>query len=130
MNIILITLNICQKSLPDAEILKDIPEDFVGGDFADDGTDVVDCFADVLRGEVGRETGGQAFADAKEGSACVGECLDVALVCDEGSVAVAKKVTLSRGQELAQTTDPGSGFSGYRQYDYRAFVAVFARVKL
>ena len=72
----------------DAEIPKDIPQHLVCGDFADDGAEVVDGFADVLGGEVGREAGGEAFADAEEGSAGVGEGLDVALVSDEGSVAV------------------------------------------
>ena len=42
----------------DAEISKNIPQDFVGGDFADDGAEVVDGFADVLGGEVGGEAGG------------------------------------------------------------------------
>ena len=72
----------------DAEISKNIPQDFVGGDFAYDGAEVVDGFADVLGGEVGREAGGEAVADAEEGSAGVGEGLDMALVCDESCVAV------------------------------------------
>ena len=83
--------------LSDAEIRKDVSQDFVGGDFADDGAEVVDGFADVLGGEVGREAGGEAVADAKEGSAGVSECLNMALVGDECGVAVAEKVTLSRG---------------------------------
>ena len=78
----------------DAEIPEDIPKDFVCGDFADDGAEVVDGFADVLGGEVGREAGGEAFADAEEGSAGVGEGLDVALVCDQGGVAVAEEIAL------------------------------------
>ena len=78
----------------DAEIPKDIAQDFVGGDFADDGAEVVDGFADVLGGEVGREAGGEAFADAEEGSAGVGESLDVALVCDHCCVAVAEQIAL------------------------------------
>ena len=81
--------------LPDAKIPKNISEDFVGGDFADDGAEGVDGFADVLSGEVGRETGGEAFADAEEGSAGIGESLNVALVCDQGCVAVCKKIALS-----------------------------------
>ena len=74
--------------LADAEIPENISQDFICGDFSDDGADVVDCFADVLGGEVCREGGGEAFADAEEGSAGVGEGLDVALVGDEGGVAV------------------------------------------
>ena len=38
---------------PDAEVPEDVPEDFVGGDFTNDGAEVVDGFADVLGGEVG-----------------------------------------------------------------------------
>ena len=56
---------------------------------------MVDGFADVLCGEVGRETGGEAFADAEKGSACVGEGLDVALVCDQGGVAFSEEVALA-----------------------------------
>ena len=62
---------------------------------------MVDGFADVLGGEVGREAGGEAVADAEEGGAGVGEGLDVALVGDQGGVAVAEKVALSRGQKFA-----------------------------
>ena len=83
--------------LTDAEIPKYIPQDFVRRDLSDDGAYVVDCFADVLGGEVCREGGGEAFADAEQGSASVGEGLDVALVCDECGVAVAEEVALSRG---------------------------------
>ena len=44
--------------LSDAEIPEDIPKDFVGRDFADDGAEGVDGFADVLGGEVGWDAGG------------------------------------------------------------------------
>ena len=101
MNIILITLNICQKSLPDAKIRKDIPQHLISGNLSDYAADMIDGFADVLGGEVGGEAGGEAFADAEEGSAGVGEGLDVALIGDESGVAVTEKVTLSRGQKLA-----------------------------
>ena len=94
MNIILITLNICQKSLPDAKIPKNISQNLISRDFADDRAEVVDGFADVLGGEVCREGGGEAFADAEQGSASVGEGLDVALVCDECGVAVAEEIAL------------------------------------
>ena len=52
-------------SLSDAKVPEDIPEDFVGGDFTHNAAEVVDCFADVLGGEVGREAGGEAFADSE-----------------------------------------------------------------
>ena len=55
---------------------------------------MVDGFADVLGGEVGREAGGEAYADAEEGGAGVGEGLDVALVCDQCGVAVAEEIAL------------------------------------
>ena len=44
--------------LSDAKVRKDVPEDFVGGDFTNDGAEVVDGFADVLGGEVGWEVKG------------------------------------------------------------------------
>ena len=37
----------------DTEVPEDVAEDFVGGDFTNDGAEVVDGFADVLGGEVG-----------------------------------------------------------------------------
>lgn len=42
----------------DAEPLKDIPEDFVGGDFAEDGGEVVEGLAEVFGEEVGGLGGG------------------------------------------------------------------------
>ena len=91
-----------QKNLfPDAKISKYIPQDLIRRDLSDDASDVVDGFADVLGGEVGWEAGGEAVADAEEGGACVGEGLDMALVGDQGGVAVAEKITLSRGQKFA-----------------------------
>ena len=55
---------------------------------------MVDGFADVLGGEVGRETGGEAVADTQEGSAGVGQRLHVSLVCDQGCVAVGEEIAL------------------------------------
>ena len=55
--------------LPDAEIPENVTQNFVGGDFTNDGAEVVDGFADVLGGEVCREAGGETLADAEEGSA-------------------------------------------------------------
>ena len=43
---------------PDAEPLKDIPKDFVGGDFAEDGGEVVEGLAEVFGEEVGGLGGG------------------------------------------------------------------------
>lgn len=42
---------------PDAKPAENRAEDFVGGDFADDGAEVVEGFADVLRDEIGRQAG-------------------------------------------------------------------------
>ena len=38
--------------LSDAEILEDVAEDFVGGDFAGDFADVLETLAEVLRQKV------------------------------------------------------------------------------
>ena len=87
--------------LADAKVLEDVAEDFVGWDFTNDGADVVDGFADVLRGEIGREAEGESFLDAEEGSAGVGESLNMALVCDQSGVAVGQEIALWWGQNWA-----------------------------
>ena len=46
---------------PDTEILKYVPEDFVGGDFARDFAKVVKSFADVLGQQIGGEGGGESL---------------------------------------------------------------------
>ena len=84
--------------LTDAEISKDIPQNLISRNLADDASYMVNRFADVLGGEVGREAGGKTFADAEEGSAGFCQCLDMALVGDEGSVAVGEEVTLRGSQ--------------------------------
>ncbi len=40
-------------SFSDAEVLEDVAEDFVGGDFSEDGAEVIKGFAEVLCNEVG-----------------------------------------------------------------------------
>ena len=75
---------------------------------------MVDGFADVLGGEVGREAGCEAFADAEEGSAGVGEGLDVALVCDESCVAVGEEITLCGCEEGAEIGNSVTSFCGDR----------------
>ena len=83
--------------LTDAKVPKDIPEDLICRNLTNDGAEVVDGFADVLGGEVGREAEGESVLDAEEGGAGFGEGLDVALVCDECCVAVSKQVALGCG---------------------------------
>ena len=83
-----------QYLLSDAKILENINQHILGRDLARDGSEGVDGFADVLADEVGRDAEGEAFAGAEEGSAGIGEGLDVALVCDQGCVAVGEEVAL------------------------------------
>ena len=85
--------------LSNTEISKDIPQHLVCGDFSDDAAEVVDCFADVLGGEVGREAGGEAFADAEEGCAGIAESLGMALVCYQSCVAVGHEIVLALGED-------------------------------
>jgi hypothetical protein len=80
--------------LTDAKVLKDITQNLICRNLSDYAAEVVDCFADILGGEVGREAGGEAFTDAEEGSAGVAESLDMTLVCDKSCVTVAEKITL------------------------------------
>ena len=72
--------------LADAEILEDIPEDFVGGDFADDGTDVVEGLADVLGDKVGRKAGMKTVLDAGQGRLSILQGIDMAGVGDHDIV--------------------------------------------
>ncbi len=44
---------------PDTEILEDVAQDFIGGDFTGDFTQVVEGFADVLGQQVGRQGRGE-----------------------------------------------------------------------
>ena len=55
---------------------------------------MVDGFADVLGDEFRRDVEGESFLGAEEGSAGVGEGLDVTLVCDQSCVAVGEEITL------------------------------------
>ena len=55
----------------DAETPKNIPKYLICGNLSDDGTEVVDGFADVLGGKVCWDAGGESFADAEQGSAGV-----------------------------------------------------------
>ena len=79
---------------PDAKIPKDISQNLISRDFADDASEVVDCLANVLGGEVGWEAGEEAVAAAEEGSAGVCEGLDMTLVGYEGCVAVSEDIAL------------------------------------
>ena len=44
-----------KPSFPDAKIPKNVTQDFVGGDFAEDGAEGVEGLADVLGYKVGRD---------------------------------------------------------------------------
>ena len=65
-----------------AKIPENIPEDFVGGDFSEDGAEVVERFSKVLGDEVGGQGSVEAGADSGEGVEGVGEGVDVAEVGD------------------------------------------------
>ena len=88
--------------LTDAEISKNIPQYLISRNLAHNAAEVVDGFADILGSEVGWETAGETITDTEEGSAGVGESLDVTLVGDEGGVAVSEEVLLGFYQDFAQ----------------------------
>lgn len=68
------------------KIPKNIPQDFVGGDVAGDGAEVVEGFAQVLGNKVSGEGSVQAFAHALEACLCLGQGLDMAGVGYHGAV--------------------------------------------
>ena len=79
----------------DAKIPENIPQNLISRYLADDRTEVIDGFADVLCCEVGREAGGETFLDAEKGCAGIGEGLNVTLVCYQCGVAVGEKIALA-----------------------------------
>ena len=85
---------------------------------------MVDGFADVLGCKVGREAGGETFADAEEGSARVGQSLHVSLVCDESCVAVSEQILLRFYEVFLQFFESGACFCGNRDNSYLLFVNV------
>ena len=109
--------------LSDAKISKNIPQDLVSGNLSDNRAEVIDCFAYVLGGEVGRETSGETFADAEEGSAGVCQGLGVALVRHKCRVTVSEEIVLSCGKEDSQSVCSEAGFCRNR-YDFNALVGV------
>ena len=73
-------IDVNRVSLSDAEIAEDVSEDFVGGDFAYDGAEVVEGFANVLGNEVGRGGAVKRFADTVKCGVSGFECFEVAYV--------------------------------------------------
>ena len=71
---------------PDAEILKYVLEDGVGGDFADDVGEVVDSFAEVLGDEVARKICGEAVLHAVDGGEGLAEGSEMASIGDDGRI--------------------------------------------
>ena len=70
--------------LSHAEVLEDIVEDIVGGNLADDGTEIVETLAEVLADEVAREAGVQTVDDSEQGRARLGEGFVVAGIAHDG----------------------------------------------
>lgn len=53
--------------LSDAKMRENVTQDLVGGDFADDGAEVVEGLAEVFREEVGGLAGEEGSLDVLEG---------------------------------------------------------------
>lgn len=74
--------------LADAELREDILEDVVGGDFAGDLTEVVDCGADILAQQFRRESMLQSVQSRIQRRERLAQGVVVALVGDDGLAAV------------------------------------------
>ena len=70
----------------DAEMLEDILEDRVGGDFAYDVGEVVDALAEVLGDEVAGELVGESVLYAVNGCEGLAEGGEVASIGDNGVI--------------------------------------------
>ena len=85
------------RSLPDAKPAEDLAQDFVWGDFAGDGAEVVEGGAEILGDEVRSEAGGEGRASRGEGEACLGKGLEVPQIGHNRLVRIESKVFLGCG---------------------------------
>ena len=93
---------------------KNIPEDFVGGDLAGDGTDVEEGLAKVLQIEVGRGAGVEGGADPEQGGIGELESLEVAGICHQSGVLIQGRMGEIR-QDFLQIGDALTGSGGNPQ---------------
>ena len=87
--------------LPDAEPLKNIPQNLIGRDFAGDAAEVTESFAEVLGEKVG---GGEAEAvlDTVQGRQGIAESFKMARVCYERGFGGRVQVAPRAGQRVAE----------------------------
>ena len=104
------------------KVAKYVDEHVLAADALWDWREGINALADVLWDEFSRDVEGEAFLGAEEGSAGVGEGLDVALVCDQSGVAVAEEVALRLGENGSEISDSGAGFCWDREEFYDVFV--------
>ncbi len=98
----------------DAEAGEDGGEDFGGGDFGGDGSEVVDGFAEVECDEVAGEACVQGVDCALRAVGGGVESVGVALVGDEDAfVGISVFAVGDRGQCVAESVDAIVVFSGY-----------------
>ena len=71
--------------LSDAESRKNVPQYFVGSDFASDGAEVVEGLAEVLGDQVGRGAGGDTGAGEGEGAGGCAEGVEMTRICHQSS---------------------------------------------
>ena len=90
----------------DAKPLKNPAQNFIGGDFADDGAEVIEGFADILADEVGGDFGGKALADAGQGFGSVFQSLDVAQVGDDCGIGTDGVFTAKVGKSAFESVYP------------------------
>lgn len=93
-------------------ILEDVVKDVVGGEevFSEDGVDGGEGAAEVFGDEVGGEAGAHGSEDVAEGGGRLGECLEVALVCDKGRICVGDEVLFGREKRFFQFLKAGMCF--------------------
>ena len=99
---------------PDAKLPEDVAKDFVGGDLAGDGAEVVEGFAEILGDQVGRGAGEDAGAGEGEGAGGCGKGVEMPGVGDQsGGSGVGNSRLLALGQALFQGKDVPRGLRGH-----------------
>ena len=104
--------------LSDAKVCENVPKDFVGGDFADDGAEVVEGLAEVFGEEVRGLGGEEGRLDALEGFGGAHQGLVVAEIGDDCLVRIQSGGLLGVGKDSLQFIKAETCFGGDVELNY------------
>lgn len=100
------------------KVCENIPKNLVGGDFADDGAEVVEGLAEVFGEEVGGLAGEEGSLDVLEGFGGAHQGLVVAEIGDDCLVRIQSCGFLGVGKNPLQVIEAEAGFCGNIEFNY------------